>query len=77
MKTTIMEAATMKTTTVEAAAVKTTTMEAATAASVKPTAPTMTSSVSEVRLAQRSGKQQSCCGWSQNPARFGLNSFFA
>jgi hypothetical protein len=45
-------------------------------ASVKPTAPTMRTSVSGVRLAQRGNEQQSSCSSSQSPAHFGLNSFF-
>ena len=79
MKATGMEAATMKATAMEATAVKATTMKAAAmeaAASVKPTAPTMRTSVSEVRLAQCGNEQQSRCGSSQSPAHFGLSSFF-
>jgi len=75
-----MEAAAMKATGMEAATMKATTMKAAAsveaAASVKPTAPTMRTSVSEVRLAQCGNEQQSRCGSSQSPAHFGLSSFF-
>jgi hypothetical protein len=68
-----MEAAPVETAAMEAA--KSTTMEAT--ASVKPAAPTMRTSVSGARLAQRSSEQQSSCGSSQNLSHFGLNSFFA
>jgi hypothetical protein len=86
-----MEAAAMEAATVEAAAMEAATVEAATmetaametaksatveaAASVKPTAPAMRTSVSGARLAQRSSEQQSSCDSSQNPAHSGLNSF--
>jgi len=84
MKATGMEAATMKAAAMKAAAMEATAMKATTmkaaameaAASVKPTAPTMRTSVSEVRLAQCGNEQQSRCGSSQSPAHFGLSSFF-
>ena len=77
-----MEAATVEPATVEPASMEAATVEAAksaameAAASVKPTAPTMRTSVSEIRLAQRGNEQQSSCGSSQSPAHFGLSSFF-
>jgi hypothetical protein len=78
MEATTMETAAMETAAVETAAVETAAVETAaveTAASVKPAAPTMRSSAGDVRLVQRGSEQQSSCGSSQEPARFGLNSF--
>jgi hypothetical protein len=78
MEAAAMEAAAMEATTMETAAMETAAVETAaveTAASVKPAAPTMRSSVGDVRLVQRGSEQQSSCGSSQEPARFGLNSF--
>jgi len=75
-----VEAAAVEATSMKAAAVEAASMEAATveaATSVKPTAPTMRTSVSGARLAQRNSEQQSSCGSPQNLSHFELNSFFA
>jgi hypothetical protein len=81
VETATVETATVETATVEAAGMEAAGMEAATsvetAASVKPTAPTMGTSVGEACLAERRSEQQSSCGSRQNPSHFGLNSFFA
>ncbi len=70
-----MEAAAAETVAMETASMEAATVEAAT--SVKPTAPTMRTSVSGARLAQRNSEQQSSCGSPQNLSHFELNSFFA
>jgi len=70
-----MEAAAAETVAMETASMEAAAVEAA--ASVKPTAPTMRTSVSGARLAQRNSEQQSSCGSPQNLSHFELNSFFA
>ena len=82
METAAMETAAMETAAMETAAMETAAMETAKsttmeAASVKPAAPAMRTSVSGARLTQRGSEQQSSCGSSQNPAHSGLSSLLA